>query len=537
MFLLTAFAVLAIAACTKEERESGITVYLGMDKEASTKADFSDANGIRWTAGDQVQVIGDAVYATPVSLISDYRASVNITDAGNYIFRYGQHGNDEFIFDNKLVQEEAGVMPSYFLHLHSGFVPESVAAGDAEKKMKIVGSILRFLPFTSSYTGESVESITLTASTNFLGTVGYKYSTGGSFKDFGGSRFWAGKNTGVVSLNTPMSLSGVTDKYSSNGLYMPVPAQAGTLDGYTIEVLTNVATYTFTTSSSLTIGENKLVNVPLNLDKAVRLEIGHFLMAFSKVTNNGDLSLSTHATSSDATGVYVGLSGVDGNMDGVSWTARVYSTLRGVSTYLTTYGTGGGTTLNNDGETTAYVSRTGVNGDFDFTFNISANPAPVERTWTIEVSTDNAMVDNSPLTFVITQAAGNGYSFYINKADQGGGIDYAAHYDSANDISTDVMPDGGAPLWIDVVSENGLVYSCNASYTQGGSVTDYHTWSDLTVAVGDDIPGFSFPANTLSSERIWTLTITTSDENVAPANRSYHIRFRQSGHNDSSVLK
>lgn len=539
------------ASCQKEYvptfsgKTGNIMVQLGLGER--TKAQFADAEGITWTAGDQIHIIKkndagtglDGVSSPEITGLSGDNNTATVSETfisgKEYLFRYGDWGQDEFQFGNNLTQVEAGTMPSSFLHLHSGtttvaITDKEVEEGSASKRMHIVGSILRFLPYTTSRNTESVQSITFSTSTNILGTVGYQYHADGSFKSWTESFIYGGVKSGTVTLTNAFALTSATDKEHSAGIYLPVPAQAGTISGYTITVATDVATYTFETDTDLTINENVVKNVYLNLDKAERLVLGHFRMALSKVTNNGDLTLGTASTSKNATGVYVGLDGLGGKMADVSWTAQVYSSLIGENTYLTTYGVGGGTTLNNDGTASANVSRTGVNGDFDFTFNISANVAPIERTWTIVITTDHAMVDNSPYSFVITQAAGDGYPFTLTKADVEGDNEYAQHYDFVNDISTDEMPSSGQSMWIDMTSVDGVVYTCTASYVQGGDPVypDGMTW-ERTVGAGDDIAGVAFPSNALPTERIWTLTCTTTNAFVAESNRTTHIRFKQKG--------
>ena len=297
IIILLAYLTMFVIAlsCNKAQSVDAnlTTVHLGIKGDTYTKADFSDLKGIQWTVGDPVQIVrlndaGTDLSEVAVPVISGisadkYTATVSAAFAADksYAFRYKHNGLNEFVFANNLTQPAAGTMPSDYLHLHSGntvaaLSSSDIDAGATDVSMKIAGTILRFMPFTSTYTGESVKSISFEADSYILGTVGYNYHSDGSFKDFGGGRyFWDGNQhkTGMVKLSSSFSLSGVTSKELSSGIYLPIPAQAGTISGYRVIVETDAAIYTFVTDKDLVVKENVVVNFPLNLDKASRVDL------------------------------------------------------------------------------------------------------------------------------------------------------------------------------------------------------------------------------------------------------------------------
>lgn len=295
LFFYCIAAFLVVTSCGKVEKGKYnlTTIHLGIKGETFTKADFSDLSGIQWSTGDPVQIVrlndaGTDVAEVSVPVISGisvdkYTATVSAAFEADksYVFRYKHNGTNEFVFANNLTQPAAGTMPSDYLHLHSGnkvvsLSSDVIDAGSAEVTMKIAGTILRFMPFTSTYNTESVKSVSFEADSYILGTVGYNYHSDGSFKDFGGgSPFWGGNQhkTGMVKLTSSLSLSGVTSKELSSGIYLPIPAQAGTISGYRVIVETDAAIYQFETDKDLVVKENVVVNFPLNLDKASRIDL------------------------------------------------------------------------------------------------------------------------------------------------------------------------------------------------------------------------------------------------------------------------
>lgn len=288
-------AFIMMPSCSRVENVDSkqTTVYLGIKGDAYTKAEFTDLKGIQWTAGDPVQIvrINDAgtemiqVSAPVITGLSDDKYTATVSGAfeadKKYVFRYKHNGTNEFVFANNLTQAAAGTLSSNYLHLHSGNTAMAldatdISSGSTNVKMKIAGTILRFLPFTSAFGEESVKSISFEADSYILGTVGYNYHSDGSFHTWGEDVFYSGnrQKEGIVTLSSAFPLSGVTSKDLSSGIYLPIAAQAGTISGYKISVMTDAAVYEFETDKDLIVKENVVVNFPLNLDKAKRIDLG-----------------------------------------------------------------------------------------------------------------------------------------------------------------------------------------------------------------------------------------------------------------------
>lgn len=287
-------AFIMMPSCSRVENVDSkqTTVYLGIKGDAYTKAEFTDLKGIQWTAGDPVQIVrvNDAgtgmieVSAPVITGLSDDKYTATVSGAfaadKSYVFRYKHNGTNEFVFANNLTQAAAGTLSSNYLHLHSGNTAMTlndtdISSGSTDVTMKIAGTILRFLPFTSAFGEESVKSISFEANSYILGTVGYNYHSDGSFHTWGEDVFYSGnrQKEGIVTLSSVFPLSGVTSKDLSSGIYLPIAAQAGTISGYKISVMTDAAVYEFETDKNLIVKENVVVNFPLNLDKAKRIDL------------------------------------------------------------------------------------------------------------------------------------------------------------------------------------------------------------------------------------------------------------------------
>lgn len=309
--LAVAMAVFAIFSCKKEQLfdsnidEAGFSgpVTLVFSLSEKTRADF-DQEGIKWEVGDVIRYtdkgLGNVKDITLEAgdLVDDYTASVKT--AGLYllngsVFRhnwsprnaaewdFGYMGNyagpsDSFVERNKLTieQPEAGHINSNFVFLHSGmtFLDLSAAPSIYNVSMEILGTILRVLPYTNTYNGESVQKVLLTSTDRLGGVVSVNYAAGtyrehkdinwgpDTFKDY------------EVNLGTAFSLATANSKANSKGIYFSLPGvhSGHEINGYTFVVTTDVATYYFfATTNTLGLTNNKVRNVYLKLENGVRV--------------------------------------------------------------------------------------------------------------------------------------------------------------------------------------------------------------------------------------------------------------------------
>lgn len=305
--LVAAMGMAALTVSCKQEGlepvapEEGQTIKVEVSLGETLKGTFTDREGLRWEVGDvlwcwdwnrnekfesEALTAEDlfeegttASFTFPKELISKDR-EIEFVSPNNHpsnkmevTFTMNDDVNlcPEF---NSFTQDEAGSINKRRLFLHNGNALITNAKGNVPKvKMEICGSIFRILPYTSTYptySNEKVLSVTLSSKTNIVGTVEYDRANG-TYKNVS-EKGWASKNSTTVQLTNPLSLEGVKSAETSKGLYLPIPASgSAAYDGYKYEVRTDKAIYTFDAmDKKLTVSENKIKNVYLNLDKATK---------------------------------------------------------------------------------------------------------------------------------------------------------------------------------------------------------------------------------------------------------------------------
>jgi len=341
--ILSAAAALAFAACDKDTTETpdiqpagGETIRVIASLSEQTKTEFADASGIRWQAGDALRwvgkVNGGAAEATLKAenlsadgFTGDFELNIPRADANADVqgyFIYNWHGDIEFEFTKgnssnaARTQSEAGVMNTEYLFLHSGaagLVTIPAGVDTYELKMDIVGTIFRVLPYTTEYNDESILSVTMMSNSDIVGTVAYDNRETGEYR----APMWQNSKEVSVTLGTPFSLDGVTDRSKSKGIYIAVPATAEgkPLDGYSFVVKTDKAEYTFNAmDKQLVVGENKVKNMFLNLTSEHR-----FIPLLRYEGAPGNQTLAGDAYASNSIGYTVAKVSDDG---GVNWTTH-----------------------------------------------------------------------------------------------------------------------------------------------------------------------------------------------------------------------
>ena len=294
--LLPVLAVCALGvACNKEEVNSntGNVVRVRVTLPLEGTRGFADKSGLVWEVGNTIKFTGGGKTFESAKLteadIEDNGCTANFTftgltdadrkghiytpsclttttDATRIEFTKGSTTGNVFS------QSEAGKMNTDYLFLHNGKTVATIKKGETpEIKMEIPGSIFRVIPYSATYTDETVESVTMSSSTKFVGTVAYNRSNG--TYTYVSSSAKAAANFIQVKLDSPFSLEGVTDAEKSKGIYFSVPAttEGQPLNGYKYVVKTNKAEYVFDAmDKTLEVGNNKVKNVFLNLDKGER---------------------------------------------------------------------------------------------------------------------------------------------------------------------------------------------------------------------------------------------------------------------------
>ena len=297
--LVAAMGMAALAVSCKQEGlepvapEEGQTIKVEVSLGETLKGTFTDREGLRWEVGDQLRcfynnagepVVSEQLKSTDISQdgsVASFKFHSSVISQDRMVAFVSPNNHPSTVYpmeveftlgnadNSSFTQENAGELTKRRLFLHSGLSLIPVKEGVEPKvKMDICGSIFRILPYTSTYSNEKVLSVTLSSKTNIVGTVEYDRANG-TYKNVS-EKGWASKKSTTVQLTNPLSLEGVKSAETSKGLYLPIPASgSAAYDGYKYEVRTDKAIYTFDAmDKKLTVSENKIKNVYLNLDKA-----------------------------------------------------------------------------------------------------------------------------------------------------------------------------------------------------------------------------------------------------------------------------
>lgn len=301
MAVVAGFA--ALTACTNEPEE-GVTpdntqeyciVKVGMSK--ATKGSLTDAEGIKWEVGDQIKYAGGVELTSEALTAEDieddgytanfkFAASLNEVDRTGWFVSTKCHPSNynevEFTLGtegcNVYSQAVAGEMNSRYLFLHSGTGLVNITQGEVPVvNMDIAGAIFRIMPYTETYSNEVVKSVELTSNNgkHIVGTVAYDRGGGTytSANEVAGSG-WRAYPFVRIRLDEPFALTNANSRENSKGIYMAIARTTEThpIEGYTITVKTDKATYTFSSDDNLVVGENELRNVYLKLENGSRVD-------------------------------------------------------------------------------------------------------------------------------------------------------------------------------------------------------------------------------------------------------------------------
>ena len=308
-------ATAAMTACQHDnlapdgQGQEGITLRVTTSLSDDTKASLSDNDYLKWAVNDVVLARGYNISDELIALGDGKVLSVD-EESNTAVYEFtgvpagsklwlGHNANNpsarkfEFNkFASAVTQDAAGQVNKENLMLVSEMIEVPAdAEGTVElsAKMRIVGSLLRFLVYSSEGVDESVKSIKLEVkgtnlSAGGYGCLAYYFEPDGSFM------YWADNNDASPALSEQgclfyppeqlnyvttvltesLSLSGIMEPTVGTGIYMPVaPVKAS---GYIYTVTTDAAVYTFDASTvECQFLDNQLKNVLLNLDKGARV--------------------------------------------------------------------------------------------------------------------------------------------------------------------------------------------------------------------------------------------------------------------------
>lgn len=301
--LVAAMGMAALTVSCKQEGlepvapEEGQTIKVEVSLGETLKGTFTDREGLRWEVGDvlwcwdwntnekfesEALTAEDlfeegttASFTFPKELISVDReiefVSPNNHPSNKMEVTYSMNDDVNLCPEfNSFTQDEAGSINKRRLFLHNGNALITNAKGNVPKvKMEICGTIVRVMPYTTTHNDEEVRSVQLNtkAGTNLIGTVVYDRKNG-TYTSATVKKYAAHNNI-KATLEKPFSLDGVTSKGSSKGIYLPIPATAEgeSFEGYQVTVVTDKGVYLFLTDKALTVSENAVKNIYLNLEK------------------------------------------------------------------------------------------------------------------------------------------------------------------------------------------------------------------------------------------------------------------------------
>lgn len=309
---IAALCATAASSCQKEASivtpDTDTTTYKVKLSNPQTKA-FSDASGLTWNVGDQIRWegnTGNTIHTLTAEEISSdgYTATFEIaipnikneSPKGVFRYNYNSTNNSEWNFGSpeRIVTDEsidfkdrqsvtytqsvAGTMNPAFVFLHSSTKWETFEKSESDTpeltaSMQILGSIFRVMPYTTAYNDESIQSVSIKVNDNnkkLGGLVFYNYG-GNEYLD-ANQKNYNSYTTATVNLGTALSLSGISDKETSKGIYFAVPATNTAISGgYKVVVKTDVATYTYTSNADLSVSENAVKNIYIKLDAEHRV--------------------------------------------------------------------------------------------------------------------------------------------------------------------------------------------------------------------------------------------------------------------------
>lgn len=328
--LVAAMGMAALTVSCKQEGlepvapEEGQTIKVEVSLGETLKGTFTDREGLRWEAGDQLKYDGGAVLTSSPLAAEDitdegsvasftFPAELTSVDRNGWFVSTNNHPTNEVEVEytlgvdggNVYTQDNAGEMNHRRLFLHSGLKTMNIAKGQEKitVKMNICGTILRAMPYTTMYNDETVQSVSLESNSYIVGTVAYDRGAG-TYKPIGENEYtgdcinWKKYKNVIVNLGNAFSLSGVVDKKTSKGIYIPIAASYKDFPykGYKYVVTTDKAQYVFDAmDKTLDVRENVVKNVYLNLDKATRQEHASGTLRYDAALQNINVPASESA--------------------------------------------------------------------------------------------------------------------------------------------------------------------------------------------------------------------------------------------------
>lgn len=294
LYYMAAFA-LAATSCSNDAAEEPVPatpnqntriIEITAQISSDVRSNWTDGEGFNWDAADQFGVFTDAsenVPATDLTIdpetgAATFKASVKAEATKIWVYypyrsvdNMATGGDCTAHFNIAAIQTQAaaGKMESPADKIaFMGETAQEVSDSPIVAKMRSMASLARFIIYSTdeNLRTESVRSVSLKTSNKIngdrfcIGVFGNNVLRGESAAN--------GTNVIRVSLDTPYALTAADSKENADGIYMGL--FPGALTGYTYQVVTDKATYTFTSENTKTFEQNTIHNIFLNLKEEYR---------------------------------------------------------------------------------------------------------------------------------------------------------------------------------------------------------------------------------------------------------------------------
>lgn len=290
------YALCALAACMASAACSGDDTFDTPENPADaarftvvvdndlTRTSFTDGAGVQWDGDDYASfgyIRSGVNGCTKASEIAIGERTATFTfngiPSGDIWFLYTTSlnlsgGKHEFTISNAQTQQRPGAIGRTSLNFRSGIYSMDDAAETVEPRMHLVGTLQRFLIYSSTgaYKDETVLNIRMDANESIAGLTGYNSAGEPVDENLVVQEseiiYWDKKQNIVTTVANPSAVEAVNrDQTLGHGIYMAV-APVTVSAGYTYTITTDRATYTLVGPTAKTFANGEILNIFVNLE-------------------------------------------------------------------------------------------------------------------------------------------------------------------------------------------------------------------------------------------------------------------------------
>lgn len=282
------------------------------DTQPSSRTTFTDGEGLAWEEGDHayfgyVSGSGRRIDGSGIEIGADgfatftfptIPASSNVWFIYSATYNFGSDKNECTVKASQ-IQDAPGSIGRESLILKSDLLAVDAATGTATPKMKLVGTLQRFLIYSKSgkYADESVQSVKMTSADNIAGLFGYNGKgqpvNGGGVNDPASvmaeeTLYWAQSKTIATVVTNPAPVTATSrGQTRGRGIYMTI-APVTVPAGYTYVITTDQAVYTLTGPADKKFASGQVANIFVDLESAAVKRVGYDELTLRYAGNLGD---------------------------------------------------------------------------------------------------------------------------------------------------------------------------------------------------------------------------------------------------------